>query len=1679
MTTRRSRARRGAPSLKLVPDDPLPTPPPAYGAARHDVDPNRPPPVRIPRELLALLRSRREPGGTIDPDALNPFRPSHTSQKTPVPPGVIPEGAKIAMDTVGTTANAVAWASQAYYNSAFAEGTTFLGYAYLAILAQRPEYRVATEVIATEMIREWIKVRRVGHANPSDKPDERIVRIEEELKRLKVREAFHTCAEHDGFFGNGPLFLDFGEDPEDADGKTALALSVGDGNDEISRARCSPSHPLRRLRNIEPVWIYPNRYNSSNPLRDDWYRPETWFVLGTEIHSSRLLTMIGRPVPDMLKPAYAFGGLSMSQMMKPYVDNWLRTRQAVADLIASFAVMGLKTNLNAMLAPGSELLLNRLDLFNVTRDNNNAMMLDKETEDWFNVSTPLSTLDALQAQTQEHLASVTRIPLVKLLGIQPAGLNASSEGELSAFYDWIAAYQEFLFRDPLTRVLRFVQLSLFGEVDPNITFEFKPLMQLDEGELAENRRREAETAKVYADVGAVSADEIRRALAADESSPYAGLDLSGPAPGPPRLVPPPGAPPSPGAPPDPSAPVAGSTDLEPEELDADLDAPPGRWAAALAHLHDPDLPTWEHRATSLFADPDELGYWAGQARKLFNDPAPDRWQALAAKLALTSNGGEEEGTGPELWASRAAAVRITRAVEAIRARQRTADAAVEDRARFLLGAPRNVVPSPNVDTWVGQIDPSPPPPRLDVQPPPALLSQKTVLYEYPSLHGAARCQSCVYFRPSDLPKRCRFVDGLIEPEGWCTLFTARNGTNDTNRDNAKRIEGESLFRDLAFAADAAEGTWSEEKHPRDPKGKFAKAGMGHPSMISTLKKKGYEKHPSFPASEVWHHPETGHHVAFIPPTPTQHAQGKKSLTFKHLPPPGSPHKAQKFWTTGHLADLMTKLHPANTVPATANLSPPPGAPSSPLPAAPSKPTIGKTGLSLSPGQHGLATKSIGEGPDGGTQVKLANGVLSAYNDGSWYLSADLGQKSGVGQAELDAAFEALHPRGPGGQFIAKPGGPEPQAIPGTVFTVPADVEIQSLAGPNAWGVPYVKTASGHTLSLLKSPSTAVGVVDWSVAGPGIVGLKTGKGQAALNDFLHEAAATQPLPTAPDPQINPQLAFLPPELAKVASDLVANGGWTIGDKVLDGEAVLISPDKSHSVLIQDDGYWKMYDGDDLLAAGNGTVGLTVVLIDHTGYHLTASTSSPSTASPSAPPSLTLPGSVGAPIDPAVLTLVGPPKGSNPGGVYENPATGQRYYVKHTKSADHARNELLAARLYQLAGAPTLNYHPAGPNGVATDLIDLKVDDLTGLTPKQRADAQLDFATHAWLANWDAVGLQNDNIGANQQGQYLNLDLGGALQYRAQGAPKGAAFGTSATEWDTLRDPAKNATSAALFKSMTKAQLVESASRVAKVSNAQIESAVIAAGYEGPAAAQLIKKLIARRDDVINRSKAAPGAALGPPATGTAPAVPPKPQHPHGTAPNGQPAVAPSHSIDFFPQKYQKHLSWAPKPTQSHAQAIALYTGGSYKSWNKALRESFGQNPKGFEDYDSQLHDYFKNVSTPEPMTVRRRVDSNFAKHLIDEAISGEHTPGSHLYEFTDHGWASSDHWSGKLTMEIHVPKGSRAVAVGQYSVNPIENEILIEAGSRYRIDHYDPKTQTMKVTLIRSGRAKDGVVHGNV
>jgi hypothetical protein len=171
--------------------------------------------------------------------------------------------------------------------------------------------------------------------------------------------------------------------------------------------------------------------------------------------------------------------------------------------------------------------------------------------------------------------------------------------------------------------------------------------------------------------------------------------------------------------------------------------------------------------------------------------------------------------------------------------------------------------------------------------------------------------------------------------------------------------------------------------------------------------------------------------------------------------------------------------------------------------------------------------------------------------------------------------------------------------------------------------------------------------------------------------------------------------------------------------------------------------------------------------------------------------------------------GKPGGSNPGGIYKD-AQGDQWLVKGNRmhevgqvslreNADRARNEVLASKLL----------HAAGVDVPEMQLIDLEGKHGEGLgvasrwlegspqpvDPGNQAHARLmneQFAAHAWLGNFDALGEDMANTLVLDNARAVHVDPGGALLFRAQGLPKdgsrGVRFGLlnpAAPEWISMQ------------------------------------------------------------------------------------------------------------------------------------------------------------------------------------------------------------------------------------------------------------------------------------------------------
>ena len=491
------------------------------------------PPIKIAAELI----SPQAGAGVPTPDAIRAmFKPAKTLGFRGLP------DVETAQDAALDSAGVYNLLHHTLCNGGLPFADQFLGYGVLSNLTQDGLIRSGVEMRADEMTRKWIELTYSGKDKRAEMERELndeggnvsgfptaspsltlqaqhdnvnvISELNGEIERLGLRRLFREAAAMSGYFGGCLAYIDVG-DLTDDDLKTPLLL------DKDTFAQGS----LRGFKLIEPFNVAPGLYNASSPISASYFKPNTWLVMGKEIHASRFLYFAeGRP-PTLLLPAYNFFGIPLSQIVLDVVTHFTECREAAARLLTKFSLTVLKTDMQAIFAGQMDGNLDRrLQYFVQKRDNDGVMVIDYANEDIIKLETPLSGVTDIVRQNMEMVAAMFGEPVVKLWGISPGGFNSTGEADMQNHYDHIKSVQEKIFRDPLKHALDVLQLNKFGVIDDALTFNFAPLGEDDDKLMADTQLAKANTAAIFIDRGVVSPAEARKALSEDPKSQFTNID---------------------------------------------------------------------------------------------------------------------------------------------------------------------------------------------------------------------------------------------------------------------------------------------------------------------------------------------------------------------------------------------------------------------------------------------------------------------------------------------------------------------------------------------------------------------------------------------------------------------------------------------------------------------------------------------------------------------------------------------------------------------------------------------------------------------------------------------------------------------------------------------------------------------------------------------------------------------------------------------------------------------------------------------------------------------------------------------------------------------------------------------------------------------------------------------------
>ena len=305
-------------------------------------------------------------------------------------------------------------------------------------------------------------------------------------------------------------------------GAVILVIIEGDDPEEPLDVEKIRPDTLKNFIVLDRYNIYPAEINR-NILSINFGKPEYYTVArnGQQIHHTRLYKLHGVLSTLMeLEQQNYWGNSIFTTLFEPISDNGIVT-QSISNLIYESNVDVYRINgLNALVAEGQDdLVVQRLKLAHEMKSIINGIALDKEDE-YDKKTNSFMQLPQISDRFIQRVAGASNIPVTRLLGVSPAGQNATGEADMLNYYDYIQSLQENDLR-PVIDWMDGIILASAGFSDP-FEYEFKPLKQLTEIEQADTDLKIAQRDQIYLDQDIIENTDVMSELA--EQGTYVSID---------------------------------------------------------------------------------------------------------------------------------------------------------------------------------------------------------------------------------------------------------------------------------------------------------------------------------------------------------------------------------------------------------------------------------------------------------------------------------------------------------------------------------------------------------------------------------------------------------------------------------------------------------------------------------------------------------------------------------------------------------------------------------------------------------------------------------------------------------------------------------------------------------------------------------------------------------------------------------------------------------------------------------------------------------------------------------------------------------------------------------------------------------------------------------------------------
>lgn len=375
--------------------------------------------------------------------------------------------------------------------------------------------RKIIDIPVDDMIREW----RVWSAD-----DDLVDAISEAENRFGVREKVASAKRWARLYGSSAIIIGMNsrlgksEEPVDTE-------KVSQGDLEFLHVEIAPRIRIESWNtNLEsPDFGRPLLYS---------YQPYTQgggAVTPAKIHASRVIQFSGAPLPPL---AHANGLWGDSIFMA--LEQTLGVAGSITAVIASLLheaktdIIKIK-DLASYLGSdtGTRKVTERFNLAAILKSVNNALVLDAE-EDFQQKTFSFTGLSDIHIRIMQEVAGAADIPVTRLLGQSPAGLQSTGESDLRNYYDSIGAKQELELRPVLDRLDRLVLASAGITLNEDAKYRFTPLWRETPKDRADNALKKAQAAKTLVDAGLIDDVVLAKGVLNQmiEDGVFPGLDAA-------------------------------------------------------------------------------------------------------------------------------------------------------------------------------------------------------------------------------------------------------------------------------------------------------------------------------------------------------------------------------------------------------------------------------------------------------------------------------------------------------------------------------------------------------------------------------------------------------------------------------------------------------------------------------------------------------------------------------------------------------------------------------------------------------------------------------------------------------------------------------------------------------------------------------------------------------------------------------------------------------------------------------------------------------------------------------------------------------------------------------------------------------------------------------------------------